>query len=208
MTGPNPDDSAGVTLAEIVAEGLPELLATYGGQLSHDQQRALQAIRVCRTAACGSLLMRCSACGQRRLLPRVCGHRSCPACQHHTTSQWLDRQMSKRLPVDYFMVTLTLPADLRGVAAGHPKTVYAALFDAAAATLKRFGRNHGLPIDMGLCAVLHTHARNLDFHPHVHVIVRVAVSIKSGVNGASSRAGICSTAGRWPRCFGPSCWMP
>jgi hypothetical protein len=73
--------------------------------------------------------------------------------------------------VDYFMVTFTLPAGLRGVASCHPETVYAALFDAASATLTQFGRNHKQSIDLGLCAVLHTHARNLIYHPHVHVIV-------------------------------------
>jgi hypothetical protein len=161
----------GPSLAEIVVEGLPDLLADYGDRLSANQRRALRAIETCRTPACGTLLMRCGECGHADMLPRSCGHRSCPACQQHTTAQWLDRQAQKLLPVDYFMVTFTLPAGLRGVACDHPKTVYAALFDAASATLKRFGHNHNLRIDMGLCAVLHTHARNLDFHPHVHVIV-------------------------------------
>src|SRR5699024_8706773 len=150
---------------------LPDLLASRGGQLSPDQRRALQAITVCRTPACGSLVMGCSACGQRQLLPRACGHRSCPACQQHTTSQWLERQMQKLLPVTYFMVTFTLPAGLRGVASCHTKTVYAALFDAASATLTQCCRNHKQAIDLGLCAVLHTHARNLTYHPHVHVTV-------------------------------------
>ncbi|MDN5874264.1 MAG: transposase, partial [Sinobacteraceae bacterium] len=68
-------------------------------------------------------------------------------------------------------VTFTLPAGLRGVAGSLPKTMYAALFGAASDTLKTFGKRHKLAIDMGLCAVLHTHARNLDYHPHVHVIV-------------------------------------
>jgi hypothetical protein len=147
------------------------LLAARGGQLRHEQQRALHAIQVCRTPACGSRVMDCSACSQRQLLPQAWGHRSCPACQHHTTSQWLDRQMQKLLPVDYFMVTFTLPAGLRGVASCHPKTVYAALFDAASAPLKQFGHNPRQAIDLGLCAVLHTHARNLTYHPHVHVVV-------------------------------------
>lgn len=163
------DDS--LRLADVVRVGRPDLLAQYGDRLSVDQQRALQAITVCRTPACGSLLMRCGDCGHSGTLPRSCGHRSCPACQHHTTGEWLDRQAAKRLPVDYFMVTFTLPAGLRGVASYHSKTVYAALFGAASDTLKTFGKRHKLAIDMGLCAVLHTHARNLGFHPHVHVVV-------------------------------------
>ncbi|MDN5939330.1 MAG: transposase [Salinisphaera sp.] len=165
------DGTPGLSLAQIVREGMPDLIAQYGNRLSHEQQRALAAITVCRTPACGSLLMRCGACGNSDALPRSCGHRSCPACSHHTTGQWLDRQMAKRLPVDYFMATFTLPAGMRGVATGYPKAVYAALFEAASDTLKTFGQRHKLEIDMGLCAVLHTHARNLAFHPHVHVVV-------------------------------------
>jgi hypothetical protein len=163
--------ATGASLAEIVAEGMPDLLASYGDRLSGHQRRALRAIETCPTPACGTLLMRCGECGHADTLARSCGHRSCPACQQHTTAQWLDRQAAKLLPADYFMVTFTLPAGLRGVASCDPKTVYAALFDAASATLKRFGHNHNLQIDMGLCAVLHPHARNLDLHPHVHILV-------------------------------------
>lgn len=158
-------------LADIVREGLPDLLAQYGGRVSWNARRALAAITVCRTPACGSLLMRCHDCGHQRPLPRACGHRSCPACSHHTTGDWLQRQAAKQLPVDYFMVTFTLPAQLRGVASRYPKTIYAALFQAASATLITFGRHHRQAIELGLCTVLHTHARNLDYHPHVHVVV-------------------------------------
>lgn len=158
-------------LAEVIEAGWSDLLADPRRPLTRAQRRALNAILVCRTPECGSLLMRCEGCGQQQGLARACGHRSCPRCQHHLTQDWLARQTAKLLPVDYFMVTFTLPAGLRGVASRHPALVYAALFQAAAATLKRFGQQHKLQIELGLCAVLHTHARNLDYHPHVHVVV-------------------------------------
>jgi hypothetical protein len=42
----------------------------------------------------------------------------------------------------------------------------------AAKTLKDFGVNPKLlGADIGLTAILHTHSRRLDYHPHVHVIV-------------------------------------
>jgi hypothetical protein len=75
------------------------------------------------------------------------------------------------LPVDYFLLTFTLPAELRAVARARPRTVYDALFQAAAGTLKTFGLNHRLQVRLGQCAVLHTHSRSLDYHPHLHVIV-------------------------------------
>ena len=146
-------------------------MAQYGARLHAHHLQALTAIEACRTGACGSLHRHCADCGHAHHTPLSCGHRSCPQCQHHSTAAWFDRQRAKRLPVDYFMVTFTLPAELRGGAALQPRAVYEALFQSASSTLRSFGQNSALHIELGLCAVLHTHNRRLDFHPHLHVIV-------------------------------------
>ena len=159
------------TLAQIVHAGRPALMAQYGARLQSHHRQALSAIEGCRTAACGTLHRHCADCDHSHRTPLSCGHRSCPQCQHHSTAAWFDRQRAKRLPVDTFMVTFTLPAELRRVAAQQPRGVYEALFASASSTLKSFGQNSALHIDLGLCAVLHTHNRRLDFHPHLHVIV-------------------------------------
>jgi hypothetical protein len=87
-------------------------------------------------------------------------------------SQWLGRQQAKLLPVDYFMVTFTLPYELRPLAWFFQEQVYAMLFSCAVSTLKDFGLNpKHLGAEMGMTAVLHTQTRRLDFHPHLHVIV-------------------------------------
>lgn len=146
--------------------------AHYGDRLTRDQQRALQAMLDCRTARFGEMHLQCHNCHSHQSAFHACGHRSCPRCQHHDTSCWLDRQRHKLLPVNYFMATFTLPAELRPLARCHPKTVYAVLFDCAVSTLKDFGANSPkLGADIGMTAVLHTHSRRLDYHPHVHVIV-------------------------------------
>jgi hypothetical protein len=111
----------------------------------------------------------CASVSQQHL---PCGHRFCNRCQHHNTQQWLHRQLKKCLPVPYFMATFTLPYELRTLAKTNPKIVYAAMFQCAASVLKDFGRNkEALQADLGLTAVLHTHTRRLDYHPHVHVVV-------------------------------------
>jgi hypothetical protein len=85
---------------------------------------------------------------------------------------WLERQRDKRLPVDYFLVTFTLPAQLRYLAFTHQRLVFSALFSAATQTLFTFADNaKHLGADIGMTAVLHTHNRKLQFHPHVHVLV-------------------------------------
>jgi len=157
-------------LADVFAAGRGALMAQYGSRLQAHQQRAMAAITACRSGALGALDWQCADCAAQRETPRSCGHRSCPACQNHSTTQWLERQRAKLLPADYFMITFTLPAGLRPLAQAQPRTVYAALFAAASDTVKGFGA-HQLKAELGQCAVLHTHNRRLDLHPHVHVVV-------------------------------------
>ena len=104
--------------------------------------------------------------------PLSCGNRNCPQCQNHEASKWIDRQQAKLLPVPYFMVTFTLPCELRFLAWHHQKAVYSLLFTCTASTLKDFGLNpRFLGADIGMSMVLHTHSRKLDYHPHMHVVI-------------------------------------
>ena len=157
-------------LANIVTAGMPALRQQY--HLNHYQDQALTAITNCRTANLGSTVMHCLDCSTRQIRHRSCSHRSCPQCQHHSNTDWLERQRDKRLPVNYFMVTFTLPAQLRPLAYANPKQVYNVLFQTALSTLNTFANNHPqLQGQIGACAVLHTHSRQLNYHPHVHAIV-------------------------------------
>ena len=80
------------------------------------------------------------------------------------------RQQSKLLPVHYFMVTFTLPYELRILARSQPKALYQSMFSVAASVLKVFAkRKHGGEI--GFTTVLHTHSRQRNLHPHLHIIV-------------------------------------
>lgn len=157
-------------LADIITAGMPALCQQY--TLNHFQYKALTAITDCRTGALGSTVMHCLDCDTQQIRHRSCSHRSCPQCQHHSNSNWLERQRRKRLPANYFMVTFTLPAQLRPLAYANPRQVYNALFKTAIDTLNSFANNHPqLQGKIGACAVLHTHSRELTYHPHVHVIV-------------------------------------
>jgi hypothetical protein len=99
-------------------------------------------------------------------------HRNCPQCQNHEATQWIERQQAKLLPVAYFMVTFTLPYELRTLAWHHQTPIYNLLFTTVASTLKDFGLHPSqLGGDIGMTAILHTHSRRLDYHPHCHVIV-------------------------------------
>lgn len=167
-----PTSTPVLRLADLVHAGEAALSARYADRLTAEHRQALHAIARCRRPGTNDWVFDCPDCGEQQATPRSCGHRSCPRCQHHLASAWLARAQAKRLPVPYFLVTFTLPAALRPTAAYAPRTVYHALFRAAADTLQRFARNHPqLHGDTGFCAVLHTHSRRLDYHPHLHVVL-------------------------------------
>lgn len=159
-------------LTAVIEQYQERLQARYGAHITPAQQHALDAIMACRTERYGEIVLNCQACEQQQRRFHSCGHRSCPGCQHHETTQWLQRQRQKLLPVEYFMATFTLPCELRCLARRHQKTVYNALFSCALSTLKDFGiKDKKLGASLGMTAVLHTHSRRLNYHPHVHVVV-------------------------------------
>jgi hypothetical protein len=171
-----------INLAVIAKQFQQQLIDEYGQQMGSIHYRALNAIINCHTPQAGALLYHCEHChGDTTLFPS-CGHRHCPACQHKANNDWLDMQRSKLLPVDYYLVTFTLPAQLRPFAYAHKKWAYQSLFIAAKQTLDAFfAHDKQLGENSGYLAVLHTHSRRLEFHPHVHFVVPAG-----GLNKAKS----------------------
>lgn len=161
-----------IALSELITMFEAELRSRYAGQLLPGHKHALAAMKACRTPAAPRMLTQCLACEAKAHLPHSCGHRSCPHCQHHESQRWLERQRRKLLPVDYFMVTFTLPAQLRALAWRQQRLIYDLLFKISWETLSCFGlKDKKLQGRLGATAVLHTHSRRLDYHPHVHLVV-------------------------------------
>ena len=141
----------------------------YGQQLLPSHRKALDAMLACRSH-CGEFYSRCNTCAQQSIVPLSCGHRSCPQCQHHLGEAWQQRQQQKLLPVTYFMVTFTLPYELRDIAWRHQAEVYDLLFKASVEALQTVGKNN-FKLKLGMTGVLHTHKRDKGFHPHVHIVL-------------------------------------
>ena len=159
-------------LAPIINQYYDAFMTKYGDTALPGQLKAMNAIRRCRTPDSGELYVRCTKCNHGEWRPLSCGHRSCPQCQNHAVSEWIDRQQGKLLPVPYFMATFTLPYELRSLTRYHQKSVFSILFACVSSTLKDFGLNpKNLGAEIGMTMVLHTHNRRLDFHPHIHAIV-------------------------------------
>jgi Putative transposase len=76
------------------------------------------------------------------------------------------------LPVKYFHVVFTLPAELRRVMRAHQRTLLPVLFRAAFDALAQLCLDRRwLGGKIGALAVLHTWTRTLEWHPHVHMLV-------------------------------------
>jgi uncharacterized C2H2 Zn-finger protein len=159
-------------LKELFERYRDQLEQKYGHRLLPAQRRAIDDIITCRTPVLGEILSTCPHCGVNHTRPHSCGNRNCPVCQNHLATVWLDKQRANLLPVRYYLLTFTLPAQLRTTAYNHQKIVYNALLNAAKETISDVARNpRHLGAMVGLMAVLHTNSRMLDFHPHVHIVL-------------------------------------
>jgi hypothetical protein len=134
-------------------------------------RRAVAAILSCRTPALGGQLFACE-CGEQHFAYHSCNHRACPRCGQADATHWLEGQRRKLLPVPYYLVTFTVPKELRPIIRSQQKIFYARLLRESAAALLDVGREHkDLGAQLGILAVLQTWTRDLRFHPHVHCLV-------------------------------------
>ena len=160
-----------VPLAEVLRRHWPAYELKYRARLLPSHRRAVSAILSCRTPALGGQLYRCD-CGKEHYAYHSCNHRACPQCGHADATQWLQRQRRKLLPVPYYLVTFTVPAQLRKLIRSNQKAFYPLLLRESAGALLEVGRDHkDLGAQLGLMAVLQTWTRDLRYHPHVHCVV-------------------------------------
>ena len=101
----------------------------------------------------------------------MCRNRHCPKCQHQQTVAWLETQQGLLLPVPYFLLTFTLPSELRQIASKNQKLIYHLLFRASAQAAQKLAKDQRfVGGQIGMIGVLHTWTRNLFYHPHVHYL--------------------------------------
>jgi len=152
---------------------LPELLKT-APPLSPPQRRAIWAITHCRTAALGGSAFACKSCAHIHFAYHSCNHKACPQCGALANHRWVQRELGKLVNAPYFLVTFTLPAQLRDCFFGPlAKQAYDLFFSAAAGALsEKLAADKALQADVnGFTAVLHTWNQRLEFHPHIHCLV-------------------------------------
>ena len=170
-----------MTLNDIVLQEQSGFERAFGSRLLPGHYHAMNCIRQCHTPECGQWHYQCLSCHEGKTLNAGCGHRHCPSCQHNVNDAWLEQQKQRYLPVTWFMVTFTLPEELRKWAYRHQKAAFNRLFECGMQTLKDFFKRDRHRGDCpGMLAVLHTHSRKLNYHPHVHILVPGAWLDKAG----------------------------
>ena len=161
----------GIELANIFRQHGPAYRRKYAPRLLPSHRRAMWAIEHCRTEMLGGQVFTCSACDEVRYSYHSCRNRHCPKCQHQQTQEWLEVQQGLLLPVPYFLLTFTLPSELRQFASSNQKLIYHLLFRASAQAAQQLAQDPRLVGgQIGLVGILHTWTRNLIYHPHVHYL--------------------------------------
>jgi hypothetical protein len=161
------------TVLEALRRFIPELLQT-APALSPQQYRAIWAITHCRTPALGGRAFACKQCGHVHFAFHSCNHKACPQCGAQAAHRWVQRELAKLVQAPYFLVTFTLPAELRSCFFGsRDRQAYDLLFTAASGALsEKLAADKGLRAHVnGFVAVLHTWTQKLEFHPHLHCLV-------------------------------------
>ena len=105
------------SVADALRQHAPQYLKTFGDRVPLGHRKVLSYIVRCGTGELGNLRYQCKSCGQRHWVGRSCGNRHCPSCQKDKTVLWLANQTDKLLPVQHFVVTFTVPEELRSVLA-------------------------------------------------------------------------------------------
>jgi hypothetical protein len=179
---------ASLEVADIFRAAGPTYRTVHAGHLSLAQLKVMSAIEHCRTAALGGHVEACEDCGHWRITYNSCRNRHCPKCQGAAARTWLAEREADLLPVGYFHVVFTLPAEVADIAFQNKALVYDLLFRAASETMLTIAADpKHLGARIGITAVLHTWGSALTHHPHVHMIVPGGGIALDGQHWISSR---------------------
>lgn len=161
-----------IEIADVFRRFAADYLSAHGASMLPSHRRTIEDILDCRTAALGGQVWRCEQCDSEMFSYHSCGNRSCPKCHTAQTQEWLERRQAEMLPVPYFHITVTVPAELREVLRAHQRDGYGVLMQASAASIIELARDpRYVGGTVAVLAVLHTWTQQLSLHPHVHCLV-------------------------------------
>jgi hypothetical protein len=140
--------------------------------LNRAQQKVINAIVRCRTAALGGHRDQCVGCGYQEIKFHSCRNRHCPKCQINAREKWLRNRRQELLPVGYFHIVFSVPHQLIPLMWQNKKLLFSLLFQAAGSTLLEVAADpKRLGAEIGFLCILHTWGQTMNRHPHIHCVV-------------------------------------
>ena len=180
----------GLEIADVFRAYGPAWRRANAGHVSLTRLKVMSAIEACRTEVLGGHVAACSACGHSHVAYNSCKNRHCPKCQGPAARDWMAARAEDLLPVEYFHVVFTLPAEIARIAYWNKAAVYGLLLRASAETLRTIAADpRRLGARIGFTSVLHTWGSALTHHPHVHVVVPGGGLSPDGARWVSCRRG-------------------
>ncbi len=159
-------------------------------KLPRNHLRVMHAIEICRTAALGGHKEQCDSCGHLEISYNSCRNRHCPKCQTLRKEKWIEARSDDLLPIEYFHVVFTIPAELNLLVSMNRKVMYDLLFRSVSETLAELAHDpKHLGARIGVICILHTWGQNLMDHPHIHCIVTGGGLSSDGSRWVSCRKG-------------------
>jgi len=162
----------GLEVADIFQQHGPLWRQKNKGHISLGQLKVMSAIERCRTLSLGGHKLFCPSCSHIEIAYNSCRNRHCPKCQATAAHRWLEARQADLLPVEYYHVVFTIPAQINDLAYQNKSVIYGILFKAVAKTLTLIAADHKhLGAKLGATLVLHTWGSAMTHHPHIHCIV-------------------------------------
>jgi len=125
-----------MSVAAVVRQFGPAYGARFGATMPAGHRRALEDLAACRTSAMGGHVTQCDTCGHEHYVYHSCRNRSGPSCHGVSTRAWLTARETELLPVPYFHVVFTLPAELRAIVRTHQRVFAEAIWADDAETVR------------------------------------------------------------------------
>ena len=155
-----------------VADVIRMVGAQFINSLTRAQQKVLNAIARCRTAALGGHRDQCVGCGHQEIKFHSCRNRHCPKCQVNAREKWLRKRRQELLPIPYFHIVFSVPHQLIPLMWQNKKLLFSLLFQATGSTLLEVAADpKRLGAEIGFLCILHAWGQTLNRHPHIHCVM-------------------------------------
>jgi len=156
--------------------------------LSGYEKSVFEKIINCKTEPVPSLFTRCDVCSSVHPVYKSCKDRMCPVCNGAASVKWAAKREAELLPTGYFLLTYTIPSQLRSLFLVNKKLCYNLLFKSVKCSLAEGIQNNDRAFHgrAGFFAMLHTWDQRLNYHPHLHVVVPAGCLSNDGTRWIAS----------------------